>query len=46
MRKAIVVDVNDVKKILAKEFNVPESNIIKAQYSFTIITETDEESDE
>lgn len=44
MKKAVVVDANDVKEILAKHFGVPESNVIKSQYSYTIITE--EEKDE
>lgn len=39
MKKAIVVDSGDVKKILAEKFNVPEENVIKSQYSFTIIIE-------
>lgn len=44
MQKSIYVDANDVKKILAKEFNVPEKNVIKSQYSYTILT--DEKEDE
>ena len=39
MKEAIVVDANDIKKILAEKFNVPESNIIKSQYSYTVILE-------
>lgn len=39
MKKGIVIDANDVKKILAEYFNVPESNVIKSQYSYTIVTE-------
>lgn len=42
MKKAIVVDANDVKKILAEHFHVSEENIIKSQYSFTIIIESEE----
>ena len=44
MKKAIVVDNNDVKKILAEHFHVPESNILKAKYSYTIILEEEEET--
>lgn len=44
MQKSIYVDANDVKKILAKEFGVPEKNVIKSQYSYTILT--DEKEDE
>ncbi len=42
MRKALVVDTNDIKKILAEKFNVPENNIVKSQYSFTVILEEEE----
>lgn len=37
MKNAIVVDSNDIKKILSEKFNVSESNIIKSQYSYSII---------
>lgn len=43
MRKAIVVDANDVKKILAEHFGVPEADIIKSQYSYTVMLDDDEE---
>lgn len=47
MKKGIVIDANDVKKILAEHFSVPESNVIKSQYSYTIVTEEiDEEKKE
>ena len=48
MKKAIVVDSGDIKKILAEKFNVPEENVIKSQYSFSIIIEDEqnEEADE
>lgn len=39
MKQAIVLDANDIKKILAEKFGVPESNIIKSQYSYTVILE-------
>lgn len=42
MKKAVVVEANDIKAILAKHFNVPEENIIKSQYSFTVILEEKE----
>lgn len=42
MKEAIVVDANDVKKILAEHFGVPVENIIKSQYSYTIIKEDSE----
>ena len=37
MKDAIVVDANDVKDILAKHFDVPPENVIKSQYSYTVI---------
>ena len=39
MKNAIVLDTNDVKMILAKHFDVPEENVIKSQYTYTVITE-------
>lgn len=42
MKNAVVVDANDIKKILAEKFNVPESNIIKAQYRYTVILDKEE----
>lgn len=39
MKQAIVVESNDIKSILAKHFGVPESNIVKSQYSYTVILE-------
>ena len=43
MKKAIVVDADDIKKILAEKFGVDEKNIIKSQYSYTVITDEDPE---
>ena len=37
MKKAIVLDSNDIKAILAEKFCVPESDVIKSQYSYTVI---------
>ena len=37
MKKAIVIDSNEVKAILAEHFKVEESNVIKSQYTYTII---------
>lgn len=39
MKQAIVLDSNDVKKLIAEKFDVPEENVIKSQYSYTVITE-------
>ena len=45
MKKAIVLEQNDVKELIAKQFNVPITNVIKSQYSYTVVieeTETEE----
>ena len=39
MRKAVVVDVNDIKEILAEKFGVKPEDVIKSQYSYTIVLE-------
>lgn len=39
MKRAIVVDANDIKKILAEYFGVNQEDVIKSQYSYTVITE-------
>ena len=44
MKKAMVIDANDIKEILSKHFGVPEANVIKSQYSYTVII--DDESGE
>lgn len=46
MKQAIVVEANDIKAILAEHFNVPESNVIKSQYSYTVILQKEEEKNE
>ena len=43
MKNAIVLDINDIKAILAEKFGVPESDVIKSQYSFTVIMPDDED---
>lgn len=45
MRNAIVVDANDIKKILAEKYGVPESNVIKSQYSYTVILEPEKKEE-
>lgn len=42
MKDAKILDANEVKRILAKEFNVPVGNIIKMQYSFAVVLGEDE----
>lgn len=43
MKNAIVVDANDIKEILAKHFGVKNEDVIKSQYSYTVILEKPEE---
>lgn len=42
MKDVKVLDTNDIKKIIAEKFDVPEENVIKSQYSYTMIIEKDE----
>lgn len=44
MKKAVVIDANEVRQLLAEKFNVPVENVIKSQYSYTVILP--EEQDE
>lgn len=43
MKQAVVIDANEVREILAEKFGVPVENVIKSQYSFTVILEKKEE---
>lgn len=45
MKKAIVIEQSDMKKILADYFNVSEKDVIKSQYSYTVIMGDGEETD-
>ena len=42
MKNAIVIDANEIKAMLAEKFNVPEANVVKSQYSYTVILDGDE----
>lgn len=37
MQNGIVVNQSDIKSILAKYFEVPESNIISSKYSYVVV---------
>lgn len=39
MSKGIILDADDIKKILAEKFGVDEKDIIKSQYSWIIKTD-------
>lgn len=45
MRKAIVLDPDDVKAIIAEKFDVEPKDVIKSQYSYTVILKEDTDSD-
>lgn len=45
MKKAIVLDANDIKKIIAEKFNVSEKDVIKSQYSFTVTISEEQAND-
>ena len=44
MRKAIILDSDDIKKILAEKYGVDEKKVMKMQYSYVIDTEEDEKN--
>lgn len=46
MKKALVLDSNDIKNIVAEKFNVAEESVIKSQYSYTVIIENDNDDEE
>ena len=42
MKSGLILENNDVKKIIAEHFNVDESCVVKSQYTWTVVTgETD-----
>lgn len=43
MQDAVIIDANDVKKIISLFFGIQESQIIKSQYSWTITGITGEQ---
>ena len=42
MKRAIVLDVKDIKKLIMEKYDVAESDIIKSAYSYTVIMDADE----
>lgn len=46
MKDAKVIEPNDIKQILADYFHVKPENIIKSQYSYTVVLEKDDAGDE
>ena len=45
MKKAVHYDADDIKKILAERHNVDVKNVIKNQYSYTVVLEENAEND-
>lgn len=41
MKKAVHYDADDIKEILAKRHNVDPKNVIRNQYSYTVVLEED-----
>ena len=39
MKQAVVLETEDVKKIIAEHFGVDPKNVIKSQYTFTVVKE-------
>ena len=42
MKKGIILEANDLKKIIADHFNVDESKVSKSQYSWAVVTDDEE----
>lgn len=42
MKNAVVLDADDIKKILAEKFNVNEKDVIKSQYSYTVVIDKED----
>lgn len=45
MKKAVHYDADDIKKILAERHNVDVKNVIRNQYSYTVVLEENAEND-
>ena len=44
MKTAIVLEQSDVKEIIAEKFGVTEKDVIKAQYSYIVLTPDEEDT--
>lgn len=45
MKKAIHYDAEDIKKILAERHDVDPKNVIRNQYSYTVVLEDEADED-
>lgn len=43
MKDAKILDANEIKKLIAKEFGVPIENVIKMQYSFAVVLDKEDQ---
>ena len=43
MKEAVVIEPDDIKTMLAEKYGVPEKNVIKSQYSYTVILDNRKE---
>lgn len=46
MQNAILLNLDDIKKIIAEKYNVAEKDVIKSQYSYTVIMHNELEKKE
>lgn len=46
MRNAKVLDADDIKKLIAEKFGVDVKDVIKSQYSYTVILQEEEPKSE
>lgn len=46
MQNAKVLNQKEVKAIIAKHFNVPETKVVASRYSFMVLTDDDSSEDE
>lgn len=46
MRKSVTYDAEDIKKILADKHGVSVKDVIKSQYSYTVLLRDDKENDD
>lgn len=44
MQNGVILDAEDIKKIIAKHFGVDASKVIKAQYSYIVTTDKEAKS--
>ena len=45
MKRAIMLEQSDIKKLIAEKYQVSEKNVIKNQFSYTVILDPDEENE-